>query len=159
MIAGSNNQHQRVLVIGSQGLEEDLRVALNSHGYFVEHCRTRLEGMRKFRSRKQAIVILDMAAIQGFPVRLFRFFRRVRASTIVLIAAGKQEQAAASRYLLSGAHDILHLPLNQETLNSTLSRVSMYQRDIVRNVFIKHAVFFALLTLPIWAGLIYLSLR
>jgi len=159
MIDGTKNQHQRVLVIGSKRLEEDLRVVLNSHGYFVEHCRTRLEGMRQFRARKQAIVILEMVVIQGFPTRLFRFFRKVRASTVVLIAAGKQEQATASRYLHSGAHEILHLPLNLETLNSTLNRVSLYQRSIVRNVFFKHAIFFALLMLPIWAGLIYLTLR
>jgi PleD family two-component response regulator len=159
MIEGAKNQHQRILVIGSHQLEADLRVVLSSHGYFVEHCRTRLEGLRQFRARKQSIVILDMVAIQGFPTRLFRFFRQVRASTVVLIAADKQEQALASRYLLSGAHDILHLPLNVEALNSTLSRVSLYQRSIVRSVFIKHALFFAALMLPIWAALIYVILR
>jgi len=159
MIEGAKHQGQRVLVIGSHRLEADLRVVLNSHGYLVEHSRTRLEGMREFRARKQAIVILDMVALQGFPSRLFRFFRQVRASTVVLIAASKQEQATASRYLLSGAHEILHLPLNIETLNSTLSRVSLYQESIVRSTFIKHAIFFTLLMLPIWAGLIYVVLR
>src|SRR5580658_7260064 len=97
----TKNQHQRVLVIGSKRLEQDLRLVLNAHGYFVEHCRTRLDGMREFRARKQAIVILDLEAIQGFPKRLFRFFRQVRESTIVLIAAGKNEQGTANRYLLS----------------------------------------------------------
>jgi len=159
MTEGSKNQHQRVLIIGSHRLESDLRVVLNSHGYFVEHSRSRLEGMRQFRARKQAIVILDMGIMQGFPARIFRFFHKVRASTVVLIAAGREDQPAASRYLLSGAHDILQLPLNLETLNSTLERIFVYQRSVVRSVFIKHALFFAALTLPIWVGLIYIVLR
>jgi DNA-binding response OmpR family regulator len=149
----------RALIIGRNSLHEELSGILSGYGYFVEHCRSRLEGVGKFRSHKQSLVILDMDVIQGFPERLFRFFRLVRENSIVLVAADSRTQTHTSRYLIWGAHDVLHLPLNRDALNFTLSRTSTYHRSLVRNTFYKNGLYFGLAMLPLWGMLLYFVLH
>jgi DNA-binding NtrC family response regulator len=152
-------KNYRALIIGRKSLDEELNSILSGYGYFVEHCRTRLEGTRKFRAHKQSLVILDIEAIQGFPERLFRFFRLVRENSIVLVAADARSEPRASRYLIWGAHDVLNLPLRRDALNFTLSRTSAYHRSLVRSTFVKNTLYFGLAMLPLWAVLLYLVLR
>src|SRR5438105_655530 len=110
-----NSRHQ-VLIIGSYRTEAELRPILNRYGYSVVHSRARLDGARMFRSRKPAIVILDVEALRGNLGRLFRFFRMVRENVLILIAADSQHQADATAYLLRGAHDVIYFPLDREAL-------------------------------------------
>jgi len=153
-------KNYRALIIGRQSLDEELNGILSGYGYFVEHCRTRLEGVRKFRSHKQALVILDIDAVQGgLPERLFRFFRLVRENSIVLVASESRRQAQASRYLLWGAHDVLDLPLDRDALNFTLSRTSAYHRSLVRSTFFKNLLYFGATMIPLWAILLYYVLH
>ena len=159
MIHRSNKASHRVLIIGSHTLEKDLSPLLNEYGYFVEHCSTRREGTRKFRAHKQAIVILDTGTIKHFSARLFRFFHWVRESTIILITASEQDHSVATKCLIWGAHDIVEVPSNHQTLDFTLSRVFEHQKAIIRSAFIKHAVFFGMLMLPIWLTLGFLALH
>ncbi len=154
-MAATQKKH-RALIIGRTSLHEELSDLLSGYGYFVEHCRTRLEGVGKFRSHKQSLVILDMGVIQGFPERLFRFFRLVRGNSIVLVAADSRNQTHASRYLVWGAHDVLQMPLNREALNFTLSRTSTYHRALVRSTFYRNCLYFGLAMLPLWLVLVYL---
>ena len=152
-------KNYRALIVGRQSLDEELSAILSGYGYFVEHCRTRREGVKKFRSHKASLVILDIETIQGFPERLFRFFRLVRESSIVLVAADGRTQTQTSRYLLWGAHDVLHLPLDRDALNFTLSRTSAYHRSLVRHTFFKNALLFGLTMLPLWGILLYYVLH
>lgn len=140
-------------------MDEELRATLNGYGYFVEHCRTRLEGTRKFREHRQSLVIVDVDAVSGYPERLFRFFRLVRENAIVLVAAKGEQRTEATRYLLWGAHDVLQLPLRREALNFTLSRTSAYHRDMVRSMYLRNVLYFGLAMLPLWAVLLFLVLR
>jgi DNA-binding response OmpR family regulator len=149
----------RALLIGRRVLDDELRSVLNGYGYFVEHCRTRLEGIRKFREHRQSLVIVDVEAINGFPERLFRFFRLVREHSIVLVAADKVQEPQVARYLLWGAHDVLHLPLRRDDLNFTLSRTSAYHRMLVRSSFIRNTLYFGLAMLPLWVMAVFLALR
>jgi DNA-binding response OmpR family regulator len=155
----ASQKNCRALIVGRKSLDEELNSILSGYGYFVEHCRTRLEGVKKFRSHKQSLVILDIEAVQGFPERLFRFFRLVRENSIVLVAADARGQSQASRYLLWGAHDVLHLPLDRDVLNFTLSRTSAYHRSLVRSTFLKNSLFFVLAMAPLWALLLYYVLN
>jgi DNA-binding response OmpR family regulator len=155
----NSEKSYRALIVGRKSLHEELSVILGGYGYFVEHCRTRLEGAKKFRSHKQSLVILDVETIQGFPERLFRFFRLVRENSIVLVAAESRTQTQVSRYLLWGAHDVLHLPLNRDALNFTLSRTSAYHRSMVRSTFLKNAFFFGMTMVPLWGILLYYVLH
>ena len=145
----------RALIVGRKSLDEELSGILSGYGYFVEHCRTRLEGVRKFRSQKQSLVILDIEAIHGLPERLFRVFRLVRENSIVLVATDGRRQPQASRYLLWGAHDVLQLPLDRDALNFTLTRTSAYHRSLVRSTFLKNCLYFGLAMLPLWVMLLY----
>ena len=155
----TSQKSYRALIVGRKSLDEELNSILSGYGYFVEHCRTRLEGVRKFRSHRQSLVILDIEAIQGLPERLFRFFRLVRENSIILVAADSRRQPQASRYLLWGAHDVLQLPLNRDTLNFTLSRTSAYHRSLVRSTFLKNALYFGAAMLPLWVILLYYVLN
>ena len=57
----------RVLVISNRGeVRNELVTLLSGYGYFVEYCATRREGIRKFRSHKQSIVILDVNALRTY---------------------------------------------------------------------------------------------
>jgi DNA-binding response OmpR family regulator len=152
-------KNYRALIVGRKSLDEELSGILSGYGYFVEHCRTRLEGVRKFRSHKQSLVILDIEAVQGLPERLFRFFRLVRENSIVLVATESRRQHQASRYLLWGAHDVLHLPLDRDALNFTLSRTSAYHRSLVRSTFLKNVLYFGVAVAPLWAILLYYVLN
>jgi CheY-like chemotaxis protein len=152
-------RNHRALIIGRSSLHEELSEILGGYGYFVEHCRTRLEGISRFRSHKQFLVILDSEAIQGFPERLFRFFRLVRENSIVLVAVDSRAQQQASRYLVLGAHDVLSLPLRRDALNFTLSRASVYHRAMVRSTFYKNLLYFGVAIVPLWAVLLYLVSR
>lgn len=152
-------KNHRALIIGRKSLHEDLNGILSGYGYFVEHCLTRLEGVVRFRSHRQALVILDMEAIQGFPERLFRFFRLVRKNAIVLVTVDDKTGPQAARYLIWGAHDVLHMPLKRDNLNFILSRTSAYHRSLVRSTFYKSMLYFGLAMLPLWALLLYLVLR
>jgi DNA-binding response OmpR family regulator len=145
----------RALIIGRKSLDEELSGILSGYGYFVDHSRNRLEGIRKFRSHKQALVILDIEAIQGFPERLFRFFRLVRENSILLVAADGKHQGRASRFLIWGADDVLTLPLNRDAINFTLGRTSAYHRSLVRSTFYKNLLYFGLALLPLWALFLY----
>ena len=145
----------RALIIGRKSLDDELSSILNGYGYFVDHSRNRIEGVRKFRAHKQSLVILDVEMIQGFPERLFRYFRLVRESSVVLVAADAGYQAKASRFLVWGAHDILSLPLNRDAVNFTLGRTSAYHRSLVRSTFLKNVFFFAAALLPLWALFLY----
>lgn len=151
-------KRNRALLIGRRVLDDELQVALNGYGYLVEHCRSRVEGIRKFRASRHALVIMDVEAVNGFPERLFRFFRLVRENSIVLVACTPQ-QSEASRFLLWGAHDILQLPLKREALNFTLSRTSAYHRELVKSTFYRYAAWFGVAMLPLWALMIYLAMR
>ena len=151
---------QRVLVISRNAeVRNELVTLLSGYGYFVEYCQTRMEGVRKFRAHKQPIVILDMPVVRVFPKRLLRFIQRVRRNTIILIAAHKMEETEAFERVASGAYDILNLPLKTELLKLTLNRALMHHRLTLENLFIKNAVFFALLILPLWALLAFVVLK
>ena len=154
----SDHKRNRALLIGRRVLDDELRSVLNGYGYVVEHSRTRLDGIRKFRAQRQSLVIVDIEAVNGFPERLFRFFRLVRENAIVLVASGPQ-QSEASRYLLWGAHDILQLPLKRDALNFTLSRTSAYHRALVRATFYRNAAWFGAAMLPLWVTLLFVALR
>jgi DNA-binding response OmpR family regulator len=149
----------RALLIGRRVLDEELRAVLSGYGYIVDHCRTRLEGIRKFRQNRPALVIVDMAAVSGLPERLFRFFRLVREHSIVLIAADKSQEPKAARYLLWGAHDVLRLPLLHNELNFTLSRTSVYHRKLVRRSFLRNLFYFGFAMTPLWVLALYLAWR
>ncbi len=155
----SDAKKNRALLIGRSVQHDELRLVLNGYGYFVEHTRTRLDGVHKFRAHRPALVIVDAEAISGYPERFFRFFRLVRENAIVLVAAGGTNQSQACRYLLWGAHDILQLPLRREALNFTLSRTSAYHRSLVRSTYLKHAAWFGLAMVPLWTALILIALR
>jgi DNA-binding response OmpR family regulator len=148
----------RALLIGRRLLDDEIRGVLNGYGYLVEHCRTRLEGVLKFRGQPQSLVIVDVESIHGLPERLFRFFRLVREHSIVLVAADRKQESQATRYLLWGAHDVLRLPLRHEELNFTLSRTSAYHRNMVRSSFVRNALYFGLTMLPLWALALYAAL-
>lgn len=155
-----DNNRQRVLVISrSTDLRNELVTLLSGYGYFVEFCQSRMEGVRKFRAHKQSIVILDVPVLRTFPQRLFRLFRKVRHNTIVLIAAHKKEEGEAFQHLRLGAYDILNLPLKTDFLKLTLSRALDHHRIMLENLFVKNAVFFGLLMLPVWATLAYVLLK
>ena len=159
MLQSPSKRYHKALIIGPQALEKSLSIALNEHGYFVDHCRTRPEGTRKFRAHKQAIIILDVSTFKRLSARLFRFFHLVRESTIILIAVSEKEQALATKCLIWGAHDIVTLPLNPEALNVTLSRTFEYQKAAIRKVFVKNAFFFSLLMMPVWITLMLVLLH
>jgi DNA-binding NtrC family response regulator len=154
-----SQKHYRALIVGRKSLSDELSSILSGYGYFVEHCRTRLEGVGKFRSHKQSLVIVDIEAVQGLPERFFRFFRLVRENSIVLVATDSRRRPQASRYLLWGAHDVLQLPLDRDTLNFTLRRTSTYHRSLVRSTFLKNALYFGLAMLPVWGIFLYFALN
>jgi DNA-binding NtrC family response regulator len=151
---------QRVLIISkSPELRSELVTLLSGYGYFVEFCSNRKDGIRKFRSHKQPIVILDVPTLRAYSNRLFRFFQMVRRNTIVLIAATKGEEPEAFERLALGAFDILNLPLKTDFLKLTLSRAFLHHKLILENIFVKNFIFFSLLMLPIWAYLGYLIIK
>jgi DNA-binding NtrC family response regulator len=151
---------QRVLVISRNAeVRNELVTLLSGYGYFVEYCQTRMEGMRKFRAHKQPIVILDLPVLRAFPKRLFRFMLSVRKNTIILIAAGKKDESEAFERVALGAYDILNLPLKTDMLKLTLNRALTHHRLTLENLFVKNAVFFALLILPLWALLAFMFLK
>lgn len=149
----------RALLIGRRVLDEDLRAILGGYGYLVEHCRTRLEGIKAFRRNRQALVIVDVDAVNGFPARFFRFFQMVREHAIVLVAADKAQEGQAARFMLWGAHDVVRLPLQHNDLNFTLSRTSVYHRELVRSSFYRNLFYFGVAMVPLWVLALYLALR
>ena len=157
----STGNRQRLLVMShSDEVRHELVTLLSGYGYFVEEGENRQRGVRKFREHKQPIVILDIPMLRMFPKRLFSFFNKVRKNTIVLVAAHKREEDVAFRHLRNlGAYDVLNLPLSTEFLKSTLNRAFTYHRMMIEGVFIKNAVFFGLLMLPIWAALAYVLVK
>ncbi len=155
-MADKGHKPGRALLIGRRVADPELQNVLSGYGYRVEHCETRDDGIRAFRGQKQALVIVDAEAINGFPERFFRFFGMVRDNAIVLVAAGPQVNEA-SRYLLWGAHDILPFPLKPEALNFTLTRASAHHRSLVRATFVRYMAWFSAVMLPLWAAVLYLS--
>jgi DNA-binding NtrC family response regulator len=154
-----NNRHRVLVISRSSDLRNELVTLLSGYGYFVEFCHSRMEGIRKFRSHKQSIVILDVPVLRTFPERIFRLIHMVRRNTIVLIAAHKKEEGEAFRQLGLGAYDILNLPLKTDFLKLTLSRALEHHRLMLENIFVKNVVFFSVLMLPIWGVLAYLMLK
>lgn len=154
-----NNRHRVLVISRSMDLRNELVTLLSGYGYFVEYSHGRLDGVRKFRSHKQSIVILDVPVLRTFPQRLFRFIRMIRKNAIVLIAANHKEEAEAVQRLDLGAYDILHLPLKTDFLKLTLSRALAHHSLMVENIFVKNVIFFGCLMLPIWSLLAYLLLR
>lgn len=153
-----NNRHRVLVISRSLDLRNELVTLLSGYGYFVEYSHSRREGVRKFRSHKQSIVILDMPVLRSLPQRLFRFIRMIRRNAIVLIAANRNEEAEAVQRLNLGAYDILHLPLKTDFLKLTLQRALEHHQLMIEGIFVKNVIFFGLLLLPIWALLAYLLL-
>lgn len=153
-----NNRHRVLVISRSLDLRNELVTLLSGYGYFVEFSSNRREGVRKFRSHKQSILILDVPVLKCFPKRLFRFIRTIRKNTIVLIAAHRKEESEAVERLDLGAYDILHLPLRTDFLKLTLKRAIEHQLTMVENIFVKNVIFFGLVMSPIWAVLTYLLL-
>lgn len=150
----------RVLVISNRSeIRNELVTLLSGYGYFVEYCATRTEGVRKFRSHRQSLVIVDMGSLRAYPLRLFRFIRLVRRNAIVLIAAHKNEEAIAFSRIPLGAFDVLQLPLKTESLKLTLQRAQNHYRLTLENIFVKNVIFFGILIAPIWVLLAYLLIR
>jgi DNA-binding NtrC family response regulator len=149
-----------VLVISrSPEVRNELVTLLSGYGYFVEYCQTRIEGVRKFRAHKQPIVILDVPILRTFPKRFFRLIQKVRKNTIVLVAAQKNEEAEAFEKIGFGAYDVLNLPLRTDFLKLTLSRALDYHKLNLENIFVKNAIFFSLLMIPIWLLLAFLIVK
>lgn len=153
------NRHRVLIISRSSDLRNELVTLLSGYGYFVEFCHSRLEGIRKFRSHKQSILILDVPVLRNFPQRLFRFIRMIRRNTIVLIAANHKEEAEAVHKLDLGAYDILHLPLKTDFLKLTLSRAIEHHQLMLENIFVKNVLFFGILMLPLWMVLAFLLLN
>ncbi len=151
-------KHQ-ALLIGGGALADQLRAILNNFGYFVEHCPTRLEGIRSFRKHRQLLVIVDAESIGGVPARLFRFFRLARSESIVLVASSRNADIQSSRYLLWGAHDVIPLPLRPDALSFTLGRASIHHRRVQRSAFYRNALYFGAVVIPLWGILLYFALR
>ena len=140
-------------------VRNELVTLLSGYGYFVEYCATRMEGIRKFRSHKQSLVILDVSSLRAYPRRLFAFIRLVRRNAIVLIAAHKNEEAVAYNRISLGAFDVLPLPLKTESLKLTLHRAQSHYRLTLENIFVKNVLFFGIVMAPIWGLLAYLLVR
>lgn len=153
------HRHRVLVISGSTETRNELVTLLSGYGYFVEYCQSRMEGLKKFRAHKQAIVILDVPSLRAFPRRLFRFFELLRKNTIVLIAAHKNEEMEAFRNLRHGAYDVLHLPLKTDFLKQTLARAQAHHKLLLENLFVKNVVFFSVLMAPIWGFLFYLLAR
>jgi DNA-binding NtrC family response regulator len=150
----------RVLVISNRSeVRNELVTLLSGYGYYVEYCASRMEGVRKFRSHKQSLVILDVGALRTYPRRLFKFIQLVRRNAIVLIAAHKSEEAAAFSRISLGAFDVLQLPLKTESLKLTLQRAQTHYRLNLENIFVKNVVFFGIVIAPIWVLLAILLLK
>ncbi len=155
-----HTNHHRVLIIGNRrDVRNELVTLLSGYGYFVDYCGSRLEGLKRFRAHKQAIVILDVPILKKFPRRMIQFFQKVQKNTIVLISAHKDEEMEAFDCLRYGAYDILNLPLKTEFLKLTLSRAQSHHKLILENVFVKNTVFFGVLMAPIWGLLGYLLFK
>lgn len=154
-----SNRHRVLVISRAAELRNELVTLLSGYGYFVEFSPTRQEGVRRFRSHKQSIVILDMPVLRNFPHRLFRFIRTIRKNTIVLIAAHRKEEAEAVERMDLGAYDILHLPLKTDFLKLTLSRALAHHKSSVENIFLKNVLFFGLLMGPLWILLTYLLIQ
>jgi hypothetical protein len=60
---------------------------------------------------------------------------------------------------LWGAHDVIHLPLRPDALSFILGRTSAYHRRVLRAAFLRNALYFGLAMSPLWALLLYFSLR
>lgn len=149
------------LLVGRETIGSELRDILKGYGYRVEQSRSIPEATRLYRQKKQELVIVDAEALHGFPERLFRFFRLVNTRVVVLVAApsAPSGRSGVARYLLWGAHDVIHLPLQREVLNFTLSRTSAYHRRQVRSLFLRNLFWFGLAVLPLWVLALYLLLR
>jgi len=155
----ASHRHRVLVISRSPDLRNELVTLLSGYGYFVEYSPNRLDGLRKFRAHKQPIVILDVPILDHWPKRLFHFFQLVRKNTIVLIAAHKSEEAQAFKQMRLGAYDVLNLPLKTDFLKLTLTRAMSHHKMIIENIFVKNALFFGLLMLPIWVVLIWVLSR
>lgn len=153
------NRHRVLVISGSMETRNEMVTLLSGYGYYVEYSHSRMEGIRKFRSHKPPILVLDIPVLRVFPKRLFRLIQKVRKNTIILIAAHKREEAQAFEHLKLGAYDVLNLPLRTDFLKLTLSRALAHHRLLLENIFVKNAMLFSLLMLPIWLTLAVLILR
>lgn len=149
----------RALLIGVGPFVGELQGVLGNFGYFVEHCFTRGEAVRRFREQRHSLVVVDAEAVRGLPERFFRFFGSASGGCIVLVASGRERRADTARYLLWGAHDVIQLPLRPDALSFTLGRTSAYHRSVLRAAFLRNALYFGIVVLPPWALLLYFVLR
>lgn len=154
-----SHKHRVLVISHSASLRDELVTLLSGYGYYVEYSNTRIDGIRKFRSHKQPIVIIDVPILKHLPQRLFKLFQMVRKNTIVLIAAHKKEEALAFQHMRLGAYDVLNLPLRTDFLKLTLSRAISNHKLLIENIFVKNTLFFGLLMLPIWVLVIWLMSR
>ncbi|HEX2612110.1 MAG TPA: hypothetical protein VHO02_00760 [Fibrobacteria bacterium] len=149
----------RALLIGGGALADELRPVLNNFGYLVEHDATRLEGARRYRARRHSLVVIDAGALRGAPERLFRFFRISGGDAIVLVASGRDRRADAPRYLMWGAHDVIHTPLRPDALSFVLGLTSAYHRRVLRMAFYRHVLYFSAAIVPLWVMVLYFFLK
>ena len=153
------NRHRVLVISKSHHLRSELVTLLSGYGYFVEDSKDRLDGIKKFRSYKQAIIIIDVPSLRRFSKRIFTLIKMIQHNAIILIAAYKPENRVAFEHLKLGAYDILNLPLKTEFLIHTLKRAQNHHRMMLDNMFIKSTLFFGLLMLPLWLLTAYLLVK
>lgn len=138
-------------------VRNDLITLLTGFGYYVDYVNTRIEGLKKYRHYKHAIVIFDVPALPRFPKRVFRLFRFFSRNPIILIAAKPQEQPLINKYIEErGVFDTIELPLHVNVLAFKLRRLLEHNLLQANNEFMRLLITLILFAIPVWALLMYL---
>jgi DNA-binding NtrC family response regulator len=154
------NRPRLLIICKDSHVRNDLVVLLTGSGYFVDYVETRIEGLRKFRQHKHAVIFMDVPSLPRFPNRLFKLFRVYKRNPIVLILAQVSEEKKVYPYLSWDIYDIVSLPLNADYQHHTLKRLVEHSAKTSRLEFLQMLFFMAASTLPLWLlFLYYLSRR
>lgn len=151
----------RLLIICKEDrLRTDLITLLTGYGYFVDYVEDRKDGLKKFQQHKQLIVIIDIPALPRDPEKIFKEFLVYKKNPIILIAAKKEEQDYVKKYLeRREVYDILHLPLNVNSVKITLRRLVGYSQLMARNEFLRILIELLIFFMPLGILLIYLFIQ
>jgi DNA-binding NtrC family response regulator len=156
----SERNRPRLLVISKDPMvRNDLVILLSGCGYFVDYVENRLEGIKKFRNFKHAVVIMDVHALPKYPKRMLKLFRVYKKNPIILIVAHYDEAQRIYPYMRLGIFDIVPLPFQVDRLYFVLKRLVEHSRLAAQNEFSKMFLYMLLITLPVWLIAIWFVAR
>lgn len=143
-----NENRPRLLVISQEdSFQNELVTLMTGYGFYVDYLSTLKDGLRKFKSFRHVIIMLQADELEQNIEKAFRLFNKVQKNVKIVILTNNLEMSP--RFLNAGAFDVISKDQSVAESSAQLSRLVMTYRSMVRYNWMKFTLVLMALAVPV----------